>query len=279
MNERILSFHSVRQRRSDNKRIAPGSNLIWFEHLASVRRPLLRLFCLPHAGGSADIYREWQHFLPPPIDLCLVHLPGRGRRIAEKPFNRLEPLVDDLADRMSHETDVPYVLYGHSMGALISFELARELFRRYGRGPRQLLVSGCEAPQLTKSRCSTFNLPDQQLIAELKRHNASAEVLNSPELLELFMPVLRADFELVETYHYRSGVPLSCQITVYGGRDDERVGLEGVYGWKEQTSSNCTIRLVRGGHFFIHTGQGFRTALGEDVLRVLQQVVLEKDLS
>lgn len=256
-------------RRAKNQRMNHKSDLGWFEHLSPLPQPSLRLFCLPHAGGTADAYRDWRRFLSPQVDLCLVHLPGRGRRIAEKAFNRLAPLVDVLAGCMAQEIDVPFVLYGHSMGGLISFELARELFRRYKTGPRHLFLSGCPAPHLNDSRCSTFSLPDQQFLAELKRLNGtSTEVLNDPELLELFLPVLRADFELVETYQYRSGGRLPCHITVYGGRDDEQVGLEGVYGWKEYTSGNCTIRLFPGGHFFVYAGRDFRNAFQDDVFRV-----------
>jgi medium-chain acyl-[acyl-carrier-protein] hydrolase len=118
----------------------------WFEHLSSVKMPSLRLFCFPYAGGSADVYRNWQRWFPEEFDICLVHLPGRGTSLGERGFTRIIPLVKAIADRIDSETSAPYALYGHSMGALICFELARELFCRHGSGPQHLFVSGRNAP-------------------------------------------------------------------------------------------------------------------------------------
>jgi medium-chain acyl-[acyl-carrier-protein] hydrolase len=183
--------------------------------------------------------------------------------------------VDAVAGRIGSEIDVPYVLYGHSMGGLISFELARELVRRYSRGPRHLFVSAYRAPDLTDERPATFNLPHREFIAELKRLKGTpAQILENPELMEVFMPVLRADFQVVETYEYCPQARLRCPITVYSGRDDERVLLEGVYGWEAQTSAPCTVRLLPGDHFFIHAGQEFTTTFRNDVLGVLRALVL-----
>src|SRR5215469_5840268 len=118
----------------------------WFEHLSRAQEPALRMFCFPYAGGSADVYRSWQRWFPEQLDVCLVHLPGRGRNIKQPAFTRLIPLVKEIVDRVDYEDGIPYVLYGHSMGALISFELSRELFRRRS-GPKHLFVSGRVAPQ------------------------------------------------------------------------------------------------------------------------------------
>ncbi len=245
--------------------VAPGS--VWFEHLSKHASPLLRLFCFPYAGGTADLYRGWQRWFPEQIDLCLVHLPGRGRRFRERPFTSVVPLVNVIADHLPPLAGLPYALYGHSMGAIISFELTRELFRR-GVGPRHLFVSGNRAPQFPGAEAITFNLPHDSFIAELKRLNGTPqEVLGNPEMMALFMDVLRADFELVQTYEYSPGEPLACPLTVYGAVNDPRVPIESCQAWQHQTTAGCTVRIFEGDHFFIRDpGPEFTGAFRNDVL-------------
>lgn len=242
----------------------------WFEHLSRVQSPSLRLFCFPYAGGTADLYRSWQRWFSPEIDLCLVHLPGRGRRMPEKPFTRIEALVSALAPAMAPEIQVPYALYGHSMGAAISFELARELVCLHSTGPEHLFVSGRRAPQWPNTDPPTYHLPHDEFIAELKRLKGTPEeVLAHPELMELFLGVLRADFEMVDTYEFQPGSLLSCPITVYGGLSDEHVPAESCRAWSEQTSGVCRTRMVQGDHFFVRNPKpDFVNAFRQDVLSV-----------
>jgi surfactin synthase thioesterase subunit len=240
----------------------------WFEHLSRARMPLLRVFCLPYAGGSTEVYRGWQRWFPPEIDICLIHLPGRGRRMAERAFTRAMPLVNAIAERMGPELTVPYALYGHSMGALISFELSWELIRRYGDGPQHLFVSGRSAPQWPRLEPPTFHLPHDDFIAELRRLNGTPpDVLDNPDLIKLFLGVLRADFEAVETYEYRSRGPLDCPITVYCGLQDEDVSQESCRAWRDQTTSCCEIRMLNGDHFLVRDPQPeFVNAFRNDIL-------------
>lgn len=249
-------------------RSAVNSNLLWFEHLSRSHAPSLRLFCFPYAGGSSEVYRTWQRWFPEQIDLCLVHLPGRGKRLREQAFTRTMPLVKAIADRMPPEIDAPYALYGHSMGAIIAFELARELFRRHCARPQHLFVSGRRAPQCPRTEPTTFNLPHDEFIAELRRLNGTPrEILENPELLELFMGLLRADFEIVDTYQYDPMEPLSCPITVYGGLYDKEVPVESCHAWQEQTSVSCNVKMVDGDHFFVRTPTPeFMAAFRSDVL-------------
>lgn len=242
----------------------------WFEHLSRVKAPALRMFCFPYAGGSADVYRSWQRWVPGQLDVCLVHLPGRGRNIKQPAFTRIIPLVKELADRLDHKTRIPYVLYGHSMGALISFELSRELFRRHGNGPKHLFVSGRVAPQWPPDEI-TFNLPDDKFLDKLEELNGTPrEVLDNPELMQIFLNILRADFETVETYEYHQGEPLPCPITVYGGLQDEHVPSESCHAWGKQTSAGYKVRMFKGDHFFIRNpGPEFITAFQRDLLRAV----------
>ena len=245
-------------------------DLLWFEHLSRTKEPKLRVFCLPYAGGSAEIYRRWQRWFPNDVDLCLVHLPGRGKRMVEKAYTRVIPLVNAIADRIIPEIGIPYALYGHSMGALISFELGRELFHRHGTGPQHLFVSGRSAPQSPRNAPQTFDLPHDEFLVELEKFNGTPnEVLNNPELMKLFLGVLRSDFETVETYEYVSRPPLPWPITVYAGMDDAHVPAESCQAWREQTTSACKIRSLPGDHFFIRNpGLEFSSAFQRDVLGV-----------
>ncbi|MFZ1007488.1 MAG: alpha/beta fold hydrolase [Candidatus Sulfotelmatobacter sp.] len=249
-----------------------GQSRLWFESLSSSREKALRVFCFPYAGGNANIFRDWQRHFPPDIDLCLVHLPGRGKRSGGQPFTRLEPLVQTIADLIMREPQFPYILFGHSVGALISFELARELRRRRFTLPRRLFLSGRRAPTTSSEKDPVFNLADDAFIAEVKRLNGTPkEVLEHPETRRLFLPVLRADFEIDDTYEYYSEERLSCPITVYGGLQDRDISLESLRAWEEQTSADCKLTMFPGDHFFLLSPEaGFVDVFRRDAVSILR---------
>ncbi len=215
------------------------------------------------------MFRSWRRYFPAEIDLCLVHLPGHGKRVGEQAFVRLATLVEAIADLIASEMQHPFAFYGHSMGALLSFELANELFRRYPDGPSHLYLSGHGAPHLPKSEPPTFNLTDNELIAYLKRLNGTpVELLDDTEARQIFLPVLRADFEMVNTYEYRGGKPLSCPLSIYGGLRDNEVPVERLRAWEVHTAATCKVRLCEGNHFFIHDSRSeFIDVFRSDVLR------------
>jgi len=243
----------------------------WVEHLSRGQNHQLRIFCFPYAGGSARTFRTWQRVFPMEVGVCPLQLPGRGKRIAEPPFTRVTPLVKTIAEAIFGSSGEPFVFFGHSMGAMISFELARELRRRGSVGPRHLFLSGRRAPTVPKSGGPTFNLPHDEFVAELRRLNGTPpELLDLPEATEVFFPLLRADFEMVDTYVYEDEEPLSCPITVYGGLQDESVPRESLREWQRQTSATYRQRMLPGDHFFIENPKSeFFNVLPIDVLRVL----------
>lgn len=249
------------------------SQSAWFETIAPVRAGSLRLFCFPYAGGSAQVFRSWQRHLPGEVVLSLVNLPGRGRRIGEPSYRRLMPMVSEIADAIIPELQTDCVFWGHSMGAMISFELARELRRRGRPGPLGLLVSGRTAPQVPDTDPPNYDLPEQEFLAELKRLNGTPkELLEDPELMELFLPAIRADFELVETHAYETGEPLACPFYVYGGLQDISVPVASLRAWQKQTTGKCTVRMFPGDHFFIHScAADVVHALRRDLLTLLRQ--------
>jgi medium-chain acyl-[acyl-carrier-protein] hydrolase len=225
----------------------------WF----AVRRPnpcaTLRLFCFPYAGGSTQIYRRWPEILSPDFEVCAVHLPGRGNRITEQSFYAVEPLVQAVASAITPYLDRPFAFFGHSMGAIISFELSRLLSERGGRVPAHLFISGRRAPQLQRDEEITHNLPQSQFLSHVRNLNGTPdEVLEHPELMELMLPLLRADFSIVETYRYRPGPPLQIPLTAFGGVGDPEVPPPDVESWRAQTSAAFNLRIMPGGHFFLN---------------------------
>jgi medium-chain acyl-[acyl-carrier-protein] hydrolase len=243
----------------------------WFESLSTTYEPLLRLFCFPYAGGSAHVFREWQRYLAPEIDVCLVHLPGRAQRICELPHTRLLALVEEVADAIGTQIDEPFAFYGHSMGGLISFELARELRRRRCEIPVHLFVSAHPSPVAKKRLPHTFNLPLPEFIAEIRKFNGTPkELFDYPELQEAWLPLLRADFEMTDTYEYLADSALGCPIMVYGGEKDEIVSAKNLAAWGQLTSAKCEIRIFPGDHFFIQNHKTeFVRVFRQDLLRTL----------
>jgi medium-chain acyl-[acyl-carrier-protein] hydrolase len=228
----------------------------WLGRPAPNPEAALRLFCFPYAGGTSLIYRAWPKLLPRAIEVCAVQLPGRGERLSEPAYTNIADLVRALADALLLRLDKPFALFGHSMGALISFELARELRRRAAPPPLHLFVSGRRAPQIERSRPPTYDLPDEEFLLDLRRLNGTPlEVLEHPELMRLLLPLLRADFAVCQTYVYSPEPPLDCPITAFGGLHDGGVPREHVEAWREQTAAAFSVRMLPGDHFFLRTQQ------------------------
>lgn len=245
---------------------------LWFEVMGPVQEAALRLFCFPYAGGSANVYRTWQRHLPRQVSLILVHLPGRAQRFTEIPFYHWQPLVEAIADAMVSGQREAFAFWGHSMGALISFELTRELRRRGYAQPHALFVSGSTAPQLRGADPITFNLPEPEFLAKLSRLNGTpTEMLADPETRRLFLPTTRADFQVVETYQYKVESPLGCPIYAYGGLNDPHVSAASLNAWQDQTSSKFKARMFRGDHFFIHSSNDVVDMLRRDLQGEISQ--------
>lgn len=211
----------------------------------------LRLFCFHHAGGTALFYRSWPDRLPRNVEVCAIQLPGRGNRLSEQPVSRLIDLTGDIVAAIGPHLNKPFAFFGHSMGALLSFETARELRRSMRIEPVHLFVSGRRAPQISEDTPPVHALPEPEFIEELRRLNGTPkEVLENPELMELMIPILRSDFSVCETYTYTKEQPLSCAITAYGGLQDLQIRPSELRAWQEQTDSSFKLRMLAGDHFF-----------------------------
>lgn len=216
----------------------------------------LRMFCFSYAGGNGSTYLPWQEQLGPSVELVAVQLPGRGSRMSEAPMSSLPALVEQIAARIQFPDRLPFVFYGHSLGGLIAFELARYCKLRWMRSPRKLIVSGCDAPRFRKAIRNVHELEGDAFIEALAQYNGTPpELLAHRELMALLEPAIRADFALAANYQYRPGPLLDMPISVLSGRGDVDLDLENIGAWQAETNAEAQVTWFEGDHFFIHPGQ------------------------
>jgi surfactin synthase thioesterase subunit len=207
---------------------------------------------LPFAGAGAAAYRSWFGHVAPTTQVHAVRLPGRENRTVEAPFESIDDAVDDLLPGVLALTDAPYCIFGYSMGAVLGFELVRRLSRESTRPPALLIVGGAEAAHLPRRHPLVHDLEDEQFISTLRALGGTApEIFEEPELLELLVPMVRADFKMLETYEYRPGPPLDCPIVSYLGASDRDIAPDRAQRWSELTVRPMPQRVFPGGHFFL----------------------------
>lgn len=214
----------------------------------------LRIFGFPHAGGGSLLFRPWLAQTPSHVEWCLAALPGREQRLNEPPLAQMGPLLEGLALAIAPLLDRPAIFLGHSMGAFIAFELIRKLMARGWAGPQLLAVSGQRAPHLPDPKPPFYHLPDAEFVAAIQRTYQSIpqELLADRALLQIFLPAMRADFTLIDTYRYQPGPPLPLPIVAFGGTDDALVPAANLAAWAQHTRSSFRQHLFAGGHFFLH---------------------------
>lgn len=216
----------------------------------------MRLFCFPYAGGAAQIFHTWPEGLAPTVEICAVQLPGHGSRLHEAPFTQLPLLVQAVAEVILPQMDRPFAFFGHSMGAIIGFELARLLRAKDCPQPLHLFVSGRRAPQLPEIEPPSYMLSDADFLAQLSKLNGTpSQILKDPELMQLMLPTVRADFELVETYKYKPEPAFCFPITAFGGLQDRYSSRADLEMWCEHTHSEFSLHMFPGDHFFIKSSQ------------------------
>ena len=216
----------------------------------------MRLFCFPHAGGNAWVFRQWSKWLPDTVEVCSIQLPGRANRIREPAISDLAAVLDWLTVAITPELDRPMAMFGHSLGSLMAFELARRFRSRLKVEPVHLFVSGHNAPHLPNRPEVVSGQDDATFADTLRRLKYTPEpLLNDPAWCGLMIPTLRADFSLYEQYAYREGPPLGCPITVLAGKDDPFTNHEGVEAWRQHTQAEFGAAWFAGDHFFVSTAE------------------------
>ena len=218
---------------------------------------LCRLFCLPHSGSGAFQFASWKNLLPEFLDICPIQLPGRENRLREPPFARIQTIIENLASELNPYVDRPYILYGYSLGALIAFELARELRRRKIRPPLALYALARRAPHLPQHDSPVHHLPDDLFLVEVARRYGGmpAIILQDVELMKLLIPALRADITALENYVYKEEDPLDCPIYAFGGNLDSTAKEKDLEAWRSHTKSGFELKMFDGDHFFIRNNR------------------------
>jgi surfactin synthase thioesterase subunit len=216
----------------------------------------MKLLCLPYAGGSARVFADWQEALPTSIRLKPLELPGRGLRYREPAVTDLPSLVRDLVGIVLAQADEPVAVLGYSFGAFLAFELALSLEQDHGVTVRHLITASARGAVCPPRHPPGPVQGTREFRDRLAAMNGTApEVLRSEELMEIMLPVLRADFGMSDRYHYRPGPLLNCPITAFGGARDAAVSLPSLLAWRECTKGRFLAHQIPGDHFFLHTAR------------------------
>lgn len=236
------------------QRFASQSPSAWFYRQEPLTNPTARLFCFPYAGGGTAVFRGWQKQLPTSVEVLTLNLPGREMRFKEPPRVNLADLLDEITPSIIELIDRPFALFGHSMGGLLAFELARRLRASGAAEPALLFVSGCRGPHLPERKPPIHGLPEDEFLQRLRTMNGTPqELLQDEELMALLGPVLRADLQLIETWNHQTEDPLAMPIIATGGEQDDEAWPDELRTWSEHTSTEFQAHLFPGDHFFLNT--------------------------
>lgn len=225
----------------------------------SVPRPAapLRIFCFPYAGAGASMYASWARQLPEQVEVIAIQLPGRESRFSEPLLDDVPTIVSAIAREMKPLlAQKPYLLFGHSLGAILAFEIARYIERMALICPLHLVVSGRQAPRSCVRDEPIHHLADEEFIEELRKLESTPnEVLSNEDLMAFLLPRIRADFAAAYDYRYERGPKVGFPVTAFGGTDDEDVGDQGLLDWEEECSGEFEALFFEGDHFFIHSAE------------------------
>ncbi|MFF3752723.1 thioesterase II family protein [Streptomyces sp. NPDC002018] len=223
----------------------------WFRRFGEARFHDTRLICFPHAGGSAGVFAPLSRRLSSRLDVLAVQYPGRQDRRRETPADDIVRLAERIAEGLRGADDRPYALFGHSMGALVAYETARALERWGAPLPIRLFLSGRGAPGPYPNPHDLL-ADDQAILAAVRSLGGTgAAVLDDPELVEMALPALRADYRALASYRWRPGGPLDIPVTALTGRDDTVVPVTESARWEEFTRAGCELKVFPGGHFYL----------------------------
>lgn len=214
----------------------------------------MKLFCFPYAGGSATVYRKWKRLVNNMLEIVPVEIPGRGTRFSDELCDNMDELVEDLYLRHKESfLEGDYMLYGHSMGSWIVYYLMNRLVKENITLPRHLFLSGKEAPHIVKGGTLVHKLSSKDFIEKIYSLGGTPrELFDNKDMMEIFIPILRNDYKLIETCRYQQPEkPFECGITIFNGTEDD-MDREDIEGWRKYTTKEFEVYHFNGGHFFIH---------------------------
>ena len=246
-------------------------NSRWFVVPKSNPEAVIRLFCFPYAGGNASTYTPWSDVLPASTELVIVQPPGRANRIEEQGYTSMQALVLALCDVVLPLLDKPYAVFGHSLGSRVGYEFVHEAKRRAWPLPEYFIASGSSAPHVCREHKKISHLADKEFIEGLKRFGGPTELLlNNNHLLSLFLPLLRADFSIADSYFRGIGQALSCPVSVFGGLKDDDARVDELPTWQSHFEKPIVIEIFEGDHFYIESQW---QAVAEQVSKTLLKII------
>jgi surfactin synthase thioesterase subunit len=240
-----------------------------FLRMAAATDAQARLFCFPFAGGSAAVFAGWGEKLKPGIEVWAAQPRGRGMRFSEPPHRSVAEMVQDYMQALRGHLDLPFAFYGHSLGGLLALELAQQLWAEGLPLPGHLFVGASAPPVVGLLHPRIAHLSDEYFVAALQeRYSGIPEsVLKEPELMEIFLPAIKADFSAYETLDRTCVTQVRCPITALAGRDDAVIAPDVMQEWRRHTEVSFDLRIVPGNHFFVSSS-------GELVLSTIREKML-----
>lgn len=238
----------------------------WLARPRRAHETTLRMFCVPHVGAGAAAFNPWVELLPPGVELCGIRLPGRESRLREPLVEDWREVIDALQPELTPLLDLPYVLLGHCSGSVLAYELARRLTAAGHPAPAMVVLSSTPGPSVRRIDEPLHLLPREELLERVEEFGGMAgQILDDPELMDMFERILRADYRVVERLEYSPGGPLDTPITVIGGRHDEFVSEESMAAWETETTREFSLHLLDAGHYILNEAG----ALVADIVRPL----------
>lgn len=228
--------------------------------------PAATLFCFSYAGGGPSSYLPWASLLPDNVNAYAIQLPGRGSRVNEPSKTTMAEVVAEVIDNIHPHLNLPYLFFGHSLGAKVAYATAKEILIKGFQLPAYLIASACQAPHLPLNRKILYVLEDEEFLQELNRYEGTPkEIMDNQELMELLLPMIKADFEVYETYH-TAPIKLDCPIRVLGGIEDDKVTMQELRAWSALSEQQTEVYSIDGGHFYIDSA-------GKETVAHVNQVI------
>ena len=229
------------------------TNKKWLMTIEQKKDTRIRLFCFPYAGGNASTYIDWSQYLPDFVEVIAIQPPGRANRLGETSISCMDELTDKITQSFSDDLlDVPYMVFGHSLGARVAFEVMIKMKKMGKKLPTHFFASASRAPSEPTMDRAIHVLPEREFLEELRELGGTpTEILKNSELMTILLPMLRSDFKLSNEYVYKGGERFSCYATIFYGSNDEQIKLKDVSGWDKFFTNNTSFYQVPGDHFYI----------------------------
>lgn len=244
---------------------------VWLTSINDSRNPSHQLFCVPYAGGGVSIFRPWRKYLAPEIAAYAIQLPGRESRFTEPPISDLMTIAKASAEAISRICDRPFSIFGHSLGAAIAYEITVDLEAR-GLKPEQLFISGRQSPDRKSLRAPISHLPDLEFIEQLKGYNTTPpEIFENREIVELLLPMLRADFSMAENYQHQINSKVYAPIIALGSKGDIWLTPQSISEWSQKTDGSFSSHWFEGGHLYLNQET-------EPLVRYIQEILLKSPM-